>query len=58
MDSKVLIQTTLRQTARQKCPSTVEIYITAPISYLMLIAESIELEKVSLIDMKNLGIAW
>ena len=35
--------------------STVEIYITDPLSYSSTIANEIELEKVSLIDMQNLG---
>ena len=37
-------------------PNTVEICITAPLSCSLITAKAIELEKVSLIDMKTLGL--
>ena len=38
------------------CPSTVEIIIKAPLSYSLMTAKALELEKESFIDMKNLGL--
>ena len=53
---KVSFQRTLWQAIWQTFPSTVEICITASLSYSLSTEESIELEKLSLIDMKNLEI--
>ena len=39
----------------KRFPRTVEIWITAPLSYSMITAKPIALEKVCLIDMQNLG---
>ena len=38
-------------------PITVEVCTTAPLSSLLITAKAIELEKISLIDMSNLGTA-
>ena len=53
---KVLFQRTLWKAIWQTFPSTVEICITASLSYSLSTEESIEFEKLSLIDMKNLEI--
>ena len=60
---KTLLYKRLKSPVSEDCgnllrPSTVEIFIKAPLSYLLITVKAIELEKVCLIDTPNLGTAF